>query len=81
MEKLPKKWCIAVTKENIVVLGKWRSSGPYGRMHPDEPNHTGYCHSDTGLWEMEKLIDYTEISFEDFKRLVLKENTENYEIY
>ena len=76
MEKLPEKWCIrmssseindAVNSINLCNLGKrvWRDNDYY---------MNSYVHSN---WQHEtvKLSDYTEITFDDFKRLVLKENT------
>lgn len=74
MEKLPKKWNIKVTKENVDDLGHWRDSGGL-------TNTEGYLlsnyHDHKGYWVV--VINAIppeykqEISFEDFKIHILKE--------
>lgn len=71
LTELPERWYVRATRENEQVLRKWRKG-----------DHTGW--SDTlvmlsiELWSNLEGVskyyqEYTEISFEDFKRLVLKE--------
>ena len=70
---LPELWCIKVTEENKDVLGKWRTSGGLGVSY-------GYCVNkfltcrDVGYWYRDKPAVYVEITFEQFKKYVLKEN-------
>lgn len=75
-EKLPENWCILRTKENASVINEWNNnlkrigesfrdeawsinSGDY--FYPDKSHNNKYDSS------------YTEITFDQFKRLVLKE--------
>lgn len=75
LTSLPEKWCIAVTKENAKVLGKWRSSGYAGNVTEEDAKgyvyYEGYL-GDRGYWIVNKLPDCTEITFEQFKKWVLK---------
>lgn len=72
LTSLPEKWCIKVTKENIVDLGKWRSAGPSGNMSPDSKTF-GYIRSyDKGYWQEDIPTGDIEITFEQFKKWVLK---------
>ena len=78
--KLPKKWCIQITKENLEVLNNWRTHKGCLRekelgellMYPGYENVIGYCTRTTPCIE--------EITFEEFKHFVLKEKLpkENY---
>lgn len=77
MENLPEKWAIKRTKENDSTVTKWLIKNisadhtynnlgfPYAHIKPGQ----NYPKTRNGLVE-----GYTEISFKDFKRLVLKEN-------
>lgn len=69
---LPEKWCIAVTKENIESLGKWREAGSIGVMHSNNPSPKGFIHSyNKGYWSSSKMEGYTKITFDQFKKYVL----------
>lgn len=82
MEKLPSNWCIKVTLENIVMLGKWRLSGANGAMQSNNSNPEGYCFGSDGTWCTDKASHCIEITTEQFKQLVLKEDKIlNYSIY
>lgn len=73
---LPEKWCIKLTKENVDVLGKWRSAGPLKNKRYAKEGwylHTPK-HGANGYNESSKDPDYTEITFEQFKQHVLKES-------
>lgn len=66
MNELPEKWCVKSTDESDKKLKEWRR-GSYG-------NRPAWCCSDRyWIGELE-INNYTEISFTDFRRLVLKEN-------
>lgn len=71
--ELPEKWCIKSDETNKDVLTKWRTDGSI-------TGTIGYylhtpMHGKKGYNKSNKDPDYTEITFEDFKRLVLKEST------
>lgn len=68
---LPEKWCVALTKENAKVLGRWRKAGYCGVLKEENPH--GYIYSNIGEWVQTRRTDYTEITFEQFKEHVLKE--------
>jgi hypothetical protein len=69
---LPKKWCIRITEENQDILREWR--GHYGEVG-------GYLHvpveADSILlnseWDSSIMNGYVEITFEQFKDYVLKQ--------
>ena len=69
---LPEKWQIKVTPENREILAEWRTA----RWLSSE----GYCvnkvktFDHVGYWFPEKQENYTEITFEQFKKYVLKES-------
>lgn len=69
-EGLPEKWCIKLTKENYKVLKTGYELDsyiePFGYHHSDKVN--AYNH-----WEEYKVSGYSEITFETFKKYVLKE--------
>jgi hypothetical protein len=75
---LPEMWCIEVTNENIDVLGNWRSDGPFQQ---DYTMGGWYLHTPmndkNGYNLQRKDSDYTEITFEQFKTYVLKQNNMN----
>jgi hypothetical protein len=73
---LPEMWCIEVTDENIDVLGKWRSDGTLLNRHIGWYLHTPMNNSN-GYNKVSKDNDYTEITFEQFKTYVLKQNNMN----
>ncbi len=70
--KFPEKWCIQVTEENQQVLSNWRftdgqkvSLGVYVGISK-YGGRAGHTYSKEITWP-----DYSEISFEDFKKYVL----------
>jgi len=73
VDTLPKKWGIKITSESKSALGKWRTDGDWytsqvGKycMCPGYQDKQGYC--------IAKLpAGYTEITFDQFQRLVLKQ--------
>jgi hypothetical protein len=77
LTSLPEKWCIAVTEESYFVLSEWRDAGGLG-------NVSGYCLSyyqnSKGWWVESKSPsewpEYTEITFDQFKKWALKESSE-----
>lgn len=86
-KRLPKKWYIIPTEENNRAIGNWRSSGHFDWTNPSNIRimHDGYkdckgyavnatssLHQDS----LEYLKECTEITFEEFKNLVLKEDVE-----
>lgn len=84
LKELSEKWYVVVTKENQNVLNKWRnenikkpSDSLYSVHCKDllKPNMSLYSfHKDESMYcYNDKVSNATEISFEDFKRLVLKE--------
>lgn len=81
--ELPEKWCIEITKENLEVLNNWRTHHTLTQnemgeflMYPDYPKSyndaVGYC--------VPENPGVVEITFEEFKHFILKENLpkENY---
>lgn len=88
MEKLPENWHVLVTKENQNILRKWRFNNDYSNLSVGyivglTKNNKGYI--EKGHNPHFNIVDKfstgydfgKEISFETFKRLVLKENMEN----
>ncbi len=82
--ELPKKWFIQTNKENRHVLSEWRTdsaisdSGVGGYlMYP------GYVEGKVGYNVLTKPRDMEELTFEEFKTLVLKIKPPEpqYEIY
>lgn len=66
--ELPAKWCVKVTKENVKVLTDWRI---HGINISHEQGVYGYLHSNK-TWLSDIHFNYTEITFEEFKKYVLK---------
>jgi len=84
MENLPKKWCLAVTEENKKIIGQWRTAGYCGQIEHGQGWVTNYGEENgtLGYWVYAKASDDIEITFEDFKHLVLKERIIlEYQIY
>lgn len=85
LKELPDKWYCEVTKDNKDVLETWRLSkcSCKNKIHNTEIGFSVISKhfSDNSfiyygdIKKSENYKDYTEISFEDFKRLVLKEET------
>ena len=71
---LPEKWQIKVTPENIDMVVDWRTAGWLSAK--------GYCVNKVewcdhvGYWFPEKQEDYTEITSEQFKKYVLKQEND-----
>lgn len=72
-DELPEKWCIKVTSQNQETLGNWRTDGPLVNscqqdlyLHTPMMGKKGYC-------QREIEPGFKEITFEQFKKWVLKE--------
>lgn len=65
---LPEKWCVAVTKQNVDVLSEWRGNSALktGRIY-------GYVHENY-TWADIVMKGYTEITYDQFQKHVLKED-------
>lgn len=85
VEKLPEKWCVkANNEEEAELLAEWvknnkQTGSTYKKYELQSnyfhyPNHGG-IHTASGI-----IKGYTEISFETFKRLVLKEDEKPVEL-
>lgn len=68
-EGLPEKWCVLRTPTNHKLINKWAGS-QWGEAYYFEP--TGYLNSDASTSDTIQE-GYTEITFETFKKYVLKE--------
>jgi hypothetical protein len=85
VEELPKKWCIiSDRREHDSILNEYARKA--GGIHwNDTINHSAnfYLHIDNGEYVFgtyEKDEKYTEITFEQFQKLVLKENKKDMKI-
>ena len=74
MKNLPEKWCIKVTNENKDVLGDWRTDGYLSNYAINCYLHTP-MNGKNGWNQKTKETDYTEITFDQFKKYVLKQDT------
>jgi hypothetical protein len=75
LETLPNEWCVKYTPENLEILERWRGNRDILRFYSKQDISElseGYL-SNNKWWTRE--LTYTEISFDDFKRLVLKGET------
>ena len=84
MKKLPKKWCcVPSTVEELITLNEFIVYNGYRGGRLTRYYHIHFPFIDGGGSAYNTLgKDYTLITFEDFKRLVLKEsNVKSYEIY
>ena len=74
-----KKWCIKVTEENLPIVGKWFDENRQGgnRDFTDSAfigDYLCYPLLDDGYhFDFIKKNDYTELTFEQFKKQILKE--------
>lgn len=79
MKELPEKWCVKRTIANSEILNKWNNFHPLfkkqNRYHASSICDVDWFYSDRQHTD-EVLIDYTEISFEDFQTWVLYETPE-----
>lgn len=84
MEKLPEKWYIRITEGNRDQLKKWvKWHGDYSSEYDsfalgELVVSKNLFDNSYQIWSRtipSEYSDYTEITFDDFKRLVLKENT------
>lgn len=84
INKLPEKWCIKRTRETWDIITDYFND-TFGNTYLDDNWDYPYVHytgNSTNESSSYVYNNYTEISFEDFKRLVLKENNELiYEIW
>jgi hypothetical protein len=69
MKTLPERWCLKVTSENISEVAQWRTAGICVRG--GYIMYEGYIGKIKGYWERIKPDYCTEISFGQFKELVL----------
>jgi hypothetical protein len=68
---LPERWCIRITNDNKEIVQNWRKT---------KNCHQSICKNyivffDCTYGTSEKTWDYTEITFEQFKKYILKEET------
>lgn len=73
---LPKRWCITTTKESNDIIVDYFNTNRY--IKPDTTIGNYYCVDENGVhgwmhWEPKGKEGYTEITFEQFKKYVLKE--------
>ncbi len=80
MDKLPEKWCIKRTGDNFSVINSYfNKNGCFYQSNSEFihfPNYRDFNGFKYGDHCGNKRSDYTEISFDDFKRLVLNQNVE-----
>lgn len=71
--KLPEKWVVKVTPKNADILTKWKIEVSNGRLNDpaSEYEYVSYEGSGEGLNH-----EYTEITFEQFQKYVLKQEEE-----
>lgn len=74
LTSLPEKWCIKITRENVVVLARWRTNGYEGAVN--ESNPSGYLYNEgyrgvRGYYESIVIFGYTEITYDMFKQHIL----------
>lgn len=91
MKELPNKWCFTTTEESHEVFLNWYFNKKFGgrRSCIDTSVGNHYCFDVINdksqgwmYYALERKKGYTEISFEDFRRLVLKENIDKvYELW
>ena len=76
------KWCIKITEENLPVVGKWFNQNSQHRAKIDYTDFfkyqsTGYLHYpitvDAKHYGLDIEDGYTELTFEQFKEQILKE--------
>jgi len=70
LEKLPRKWCVKVTEDNVKLLSDWRTSGSLGtvrRGYVLYPNQKV-----KGFWVPIIPKGVVEISTDDFIYFVLE---------
>lgn len=79
LTSLPEKWAIQITKDNLETLHKWRNTLPQAAGHYVQDHMIGkYLLNKYQQWTAyyvtELLSEYTEITFDQFKKWVLKES-------
>lgn len=72
LSELPEKWCVQVTSENIKKLIEWRQMGEHSLT---KDGIGGYLHS-SKTWSRDRYYLYTTITFDQFKKWVLKEKVD-----
>jgi len=84
-EEFPEKWSIQINQENQKIVGEWFLKR-FDR-HKDISTHAGYCgtyfsfpvteghRSFPAISQVQIPWDYTEITFDQFKKHILKEST------
>jgi len=79
LTKLPEKWCIKITQDNMEILSKWRNSLPNrSGSNVDRFMIDGYLLNNDGIWNgyyttTLNKYPHKEITFDQFKKWVLKE--------
>lgn len=72
---LPEKWCVLRMKNSCFIINKWATSFFGNKIYPFNYSCSyGYVLSSGEAGRLQKNIDYTEITYEQFKKHVLKEN-------
>ena len=79
---LPEKWCVKCTKENYLVLDKWfYEKTKKHRLDSDKCSYWHYPENYDGYCTASQIYDgYKEITFEQFQKYVLKQDTMEKEI-
>lgn len=76
-KKLPSKWCVRVEENSHpLIVHEWRKNLP-GRTGTGNWNNAGYINDD-GFHSNYVQPGYMQITLQEFKILVLKEEPENY---
>jgi len=71
-EEFPEKWCVLRNQDNFEILNKWANK-KHGSCYTEGTERFIYCDTKTG--ETMILNGYTEITFDQFKKHILKEST------
>ena len=83
--KLPEKWCVQITENNRDVLEKYRLTIPYKKKGARETCLDNKAlnkflisddqYSERMYWGIDIPEGYTLLSFEDFQKYILKQET------
>jgi hypothetical protein len=83
--KLPEKWCVQITENNRNVLEKYRLTIPYKRKGDNETCLDNKAlnkflisddqYSERMYWGIDIPEGYTLLSFEDFQKYILNQET------
>lgn len=77
--KIPSKWCIKCTSETYDDISKWFNNKLKRKSYdPDKINYWHFPEIRAGVCTSSiRQVDYKEITFEFFKRVILKEEVIN----